>query len=138
VIPTGPIAAAVSEGLTLLKDASQTGALVMTLPETLPVSEALELCIGLRKHDIPLSKVCVNRVPFDPFTDAEREAVRTVLEGRAPMLGERSMERIDRARVALARLSRDVTVPVVALQDVWLEGTRLVEELATSMKGRAA
>lgn len=133
VIPTGPIAAAVKEGLDLLMDRERTGALVVTLPETLPVSEALELIKGIQLHDIPLAQVFVNRVPFDPFTDQEREAVRAMLAGRGPTLGERTMERIDRARVSLARLQREVKVPITALQDVWLDGPRLAEEMASLM-----
>jgi anion-transporting ArsA/GET3 family ATPase len=133
VIPTGPIAAAVREGLDLLKDPHKTGAVVVTLPETLPVSEAIELVRGIVHHEIPLAELFVNRVPFDPFVDGEREAVRRILGDRPPMLGARTLERIDRARVALARLSREVTVPIVALQDVWLDGPRLAEEMASLM-----
>jgi arsenite/tail-anchored protein-transporting ATPase len=133
VIPTGPIAAAVREGLDLLMDRTRTGAVVVTLPETLPVSEALELIKGIHLHEIPLAHVFVNRVPFDPFTEGEREAVRAVLVGRGPTLGARTMERIDRARVSLSRLQRDVTVPIVCLQDVWLDGPRLAEEVASLM-----
>lgn len=133
VIPTGPIAAAVREGLDLLTDRERTGALVVTLPETLPVSEALELVKGIEEHHIPLAQVFVNRVPFDPFSDEEREAVRALIAGRGPTLGERTMERIDRARVSLARLQREVRVPITALQDVWLDGPRLAEEMASLM-----
>ena len=133
VIPTGPIAAAVREGLNLLMDAERTGAIVVTLPETLPVSEALELAKGIVLHEIPLAQVIVNRVPYDPFSDEEREAVRALLSGRPPTLGERTMERIDRSRVSLARLEREVSVPIVALQDVWLDGPRLAEEMASLM-----
>jgi arsenite-transporting ATPase len=133
IIPSGPIAAAVREGLDLLTDKERTGAIVVTLPETLPVSEALELVKGITQHDIPLAQVMVNRVPFDPFSEEEREAVRAILAGRGPTLGERTMERIDRARVSLARLQREVTVPIIALQDVWLDGPRLAEEMASLM-----
>ena len=133
VIPTGPIANAVREGLSLLMDPGQTGALVVTLPETLPVTEALELVAGIHKHDIPLAQVIVNRVPFDPFEAEEREAVRRLLEGRPPTLGERTVERIDRARVAFERLSRELRVPIGVLHDVWLEGPRLSEEMASMM-----
>ena len=133
VIPTGPIAAAVKEGLDLLMDTERTGAVVVTLPETLPISEALELCRGITEHHIPLAHVFVNRVPFDPFSEEERTAVRAMLDGRSPTLGERTMERIDRARVAMARLQREVTVPIVTLQDVWLDGPRLAEEMASLM-----
>jgi len=133
VIPTGPIATAVREGLDLIADPVRTGAVVVTLPETLPVSEALELIRGIHEHNLPLAQVFVNRVPFDPFSDEEREVVRDLLMGRPPTLGERTLERIDRARVALARLQREVKVPITALQDVWLDGPRLAEEVASLM-----
>lgn len=133
VIPTGPIAAAVREGLELLRDPAQTGAVVVTLPETLPVSEAIELVHGIHEHEIPLAQVVVNRVPFDPFSEEEKEFVRTLLDGRPPTLGERTLERIDRARVALARITSAVSVPVSVLQDVWLDGPRLAEEMASLM-----
>jgi arsenite/tail-anchored protein-transporting ATPase len=133
VIPTGPIAAAVREGLELLMDPERTGAVVVTLPETLPVSEAIELVHGIHQHKIPLAQVFVNRVPYDPFTPEERAAVRTMLEGHPPMLGERTLERIDRARVAIARIAEAVDVPITTVQDVWLDGPRLPEEVASLM-----
>jgi hypothetical protein len=88
---------------------------------------------GIQLHEIPLAQVFVNRVPFDPFSDEVREAVRALLADRGPMLGARTMERIDRARVSLERLAREVKVPIVALQDVWLDGPRLAEEMASLM-----
>ena len=133
VIPSGPIAAAVREGLELLTDPAQTGAVVVTLPETLPVSEAIELVRGIEEHHIPLAQVIVNRVPFDPFSDEEKAFIRSLLDEEPPTLGERTLERIDRARVAFDRISRAVTVPVGVLQDVWLEGPRLAEEMASLM-----
>jgi len=133
VIPSGPIANAVREGLDLIMDPARTGAVVVTLPETLPVSESLELVRGIREHGLPLAQIFVNRVPFDPFSEDERAFVREILAGRPPTLGERTMERIDRARVALARLESGVDVPVTTLQDVWLEGPRLAEEVASLM-----
>jgi arsenite-transporting ATPase len=133
VIPTGPIAAAVREGLDLLMDPARTGAVVVTLPETLPVSEAIELVRGIEEHRIPLAHIFVNRVPFDPFTEEERERVRTILDGKPPTLGERTIERIDRARVALQRISQAIDVPIALLQDIWLDGPRLAEEVASLM-----
>lgn len=138
VIPTGPIAAAVREGLEFLMDPQRTGSVVVTLPETLPVSEAIELVRGIEQHQIPLAQVFVNRVPFDPFTEEEHDAVRTILDDQPPTLGERTLERIDRARVSLARLAREVRVPIVALQDVWLDGPRLPEEMASLMAVEAS
>jgi len=133
VIPTGPIAAAVREGLELLRDPGRTGAVVVTLPETLPVSEAIELVQGIAEHEIPLAHVVVNRVPFDPFSDEERDFIRSLLGNQRPTLGGRTLERIDRARVALGRIANAVSVPVGVLQDVWLDGPRLAEEMASLM-----
>jgi anion-transporting ArsA/GET3 family ATPase len=138
VIPTGPIANAVREGLGLLTDNKRTGAVVVTLPETLPVSEALELIRGIELHHIPVSRLFVNRVPFDPFSEEERAVVSGLLLGRGPTLGARSMERIERARGSLARLHREVKVPITALQDVWIAGPRLTEEVASLMGLEAA
>ncbi len=131
VIPTGPIASAVREGLDLLMDPKQTGAVVVTLPETLPVTEAIELAAGVEQHQIPLAQVVLNRVPFDPFSPEERDVVRRLLAGRPPTLGERTVERIDRARVAHARLAESVRAPIDVLYDVWLDGPRLAEEMAS-------
>jgi anion-transporting ArsA/GET3 family ATPase len=133
VIPTGPIAAAVREGLELLMDPARTGAIVVTLPETLPVSEAIELVRGIEAHRIPLANVFVNRVPFDPFTEEEHKLVRAILDGKPPTLGERTIERIDRARVALQRLSQAVHLPITLVPDIWLDGPRLAEEVASLM-----
>lgn len=131
VIPTGPIASAVREGLDLLMDPKQTGAVVVTLPETLPVTEAIELAAGVEQHQIPLAQVVLNRVPFDPFSPEEKDVVRRLLAGRPPTLGERTVERIDRARVAHARLAESVRAPIDVLYDVWLDGPRLAEEMAS-------
>jgi arsenite/tail-anchored protein-transporting ATPase len=133
VIPSGPIAEAVREGLDLLLDPAQTGAVVVTLPETLPVSEAIELVRGIEHHRIPLAQMVVNRVPFDPFSEEERGALERLLAPVPPTLGERTIERIDRARLAIGRLSREVRVPIAALQDMWLDGPRLAEEVASLM-----
>lgn len=138
VIPSGPIAAAVKEGLAFLRDPAQTGALVVTLPETLPVSEAIELVRGIEQHEIPLAQVFVNRVPFDPFSDEERSAARRILDAQPPTLGARTLERIERAKTSLVRLAKDVQVPIEILQDVWLEGPRLAEEMASLMSVEGA
>jgi arsenite/tail-anchored protein-transporting ATPase len=131
VVTTGPIARAVEEGLDLLMDPKRTGAIVVTLPETLPVSEALELVAGIHEHQIPLAHVFVNRVPFDPFEGRERDALSRILDGRPKVLGERTLERIDRARLAIERVRHAVEEPVATLHDVWVEGPRLTEEMAS-------
>lgn len=133
IVPSGPIAAAIREGLELIMDPVRTGTIIVTLPETLPVSEALELARGIGQHSIPIALLFVNRVPLDPFEDHEREIVRALIEKTGPTLGARTLERIDRARHAVARLERETKKPIVALQEVWLEGPSLAEEVASLM-----
>lgn len=133
VISSGPIATAVREGLSFLLDPTQVGAVVVTLPETLPVSEAIELAHGIVEHKIPLARVVVNRVPFDPFDAEERAFLEQRLANETGILGVRTLERIDRAKSALKRLESAVSVPIETMQDVWLDGPRLAEEMASLM-----
>lgn len=110
VVPGGTIGHAVRAGLALLCDPAQTGALVVTLPEPLPVSESLELVRGLEDSSVAVKGVVLNRVPHDPFTDGELEAA-LALTGKRPTLGARSVQRIARARQARARVGE--TRPVL-------------------------
>jgi anion-transporting ArsA/GET3 family ATPase len=134
LIPGGPIGSAVREGLSLLQDPSHTGTLVVTLPETLPVSETLELVAGFRKHAVPLIGVVANRMPTDPFTADEREHVQQILETEGPLLGTRAMKRLDRAHAALARLRAGVNLPVTLVPELDEAGPALTEAIAESWR----
>ena len=136
VIPGGPIVSAVKEGLSLLRDPERTGAVIVTLPETLPVSEALELVRGLEAHEVPIAQLVLNRVPSNPFTDDERAFLKRWLEGRPPTLGARTLERIARARDALQRSTAATNVPVASLEDIPFDEPRLARELAASFARR--
>ncbi len=130
IIPGGPIGKAVREGLSLLTDPRFTATLVVTLPESLPVSESLELVEGLSRHQVPLSAMVANRVPADPFTAEERAEVDTLNAAGGPLLGVRELERLDRARAALERLRRASTLPVYSVPEVAERGSALSERLA--------
>lgn len=119
VVPGGPIRRVAEEGLAVLTDPRITGTLIVTLPETLPVTEALELQAGLTKHRLPVSAIVVNRVPRDPFSREERAAVATVLSGQPGLvLGARELRRIERAEAALALLKDRATADHVVLSEV--------------------
>lgn len=118
VVRAGPIHDAVKEGLKLLTDAKQTGALLVTLPETLPVSEAIELARGIALHRIPLAGVVVNRVPRDPFSAAERASIDAMGIDVRHVIGARTIPRIDRAKESLARLESELHMRPVALAEV--------------------
>ncbi len=106
ILPGGPIVDAVREGLDILRDKKRTGAIVVTLPETLPVSEALELLAGIEKHAIPVRGVVLNRMPENPFSRDELAAISSVAKDNPGILGTRSVARIERANSAALRLAK--------------------------------
>lgn len=131
VISSGPIATAIREGLEFLLDPKLVGGVIVTLPETLPVSEAIELAHGVREHKIPLARVIVNRVPFNPFDADERAFLDRAVVGKGPVLGVRTLERIDRAKASLDRIRANVDVPVQVMQEMWHEGPKVAAEMAS-------
>jgi anion-transporting ArsA/GET3 family ATPase len=127
VVTRGPIHDAVKEGLTRMRDPQETGTVIVTLPETLPTSEAIELARGIAEHHVPLAAVVVNRVPRDPFTPSERLALETLHLDVQHVLGARSLPRIDRASESIARIEAELGRKPIALPEVadesHLEGT---------------
>jgi len=118
VLRAGPIHSAAQEGLALFRDPARTTSVLVTLPEPLPVSEALELHEGLHKLSVGCSLVVLNRVPPNPFTAEERAAVERIVPDRMKMLGARRIPRIDRATSAHDRLARELRLPVRVLQEM--------------------
>ncbi len=117
LVSRGPIADALRDGRSVFYDPAQCAACVVTLPEPLPVSECLELIEGLRHSDMAVGAVIANRVPDDPFTDAERDALDALLEGKL-VRGHTIVERIRRAEGSMDRLERALNVPLILVPDV--------------------
>ncbi len=130
IIQVGPIANAVKEGLAFLLDPEKAGAVIVTLPETLPVSEAIELAAGIREHQIPLRHAFLNRVPNDPFTTDERRALAQLMTALPPTMGARTVDRIARADVARARFATGVKTDVTELPDTLHIGPDLTMHIA--------
>ncbi|PTL79599.1 ArsA-related P-loop ATPase [Vitiosangium sp. GDMCC 1.1324] len=133
VIPGGPIGRSVREGLALLRDPRLTGALLVTLPEPLPVSETLELATAIQRHRIPIAAGVLNRMPDNPFSPDGRAAVARLLDEHGPHLGQRALGRLDRARAAEARLAGNLPAPLVTLPELPASGSELVERLAAHL-----
>jgi anion-transporting ArsA/GET3 family ATPase len=130
IIQVGPIANAVREGLDFLLDPTKAGAVIVALPETLPVSEAIELAAGIREHQIPLRHAFLNRVPRDPFTGEERRAMADLVASLPPTMGARTVDRIARADVARSRFATGVKTKVTELMDSLLMGPDLTMHIA--------
>ncbi|MBL9038979.1 MAG: arsenic transporter, partial [Archangium sp.] len=111
LVPRGPIAEALREGKTYLNDPAQAAAVVVAIPETLPVTECLELLEGLRSTSMHAAAVVMNRVPADPFTPSERAALDEVLT-RTPTLGVDGFRRPKRSHEEIARLRAATSVPI--------------------------
>lgn len=133
VMPGGPVGRAVREGLTLLRDPRLTGALLVTLPEPLPVSETLELSAAIQRHRIPIAAGVLNRMPDNPFSPDGRAAVERLLDTHGPHMGQRALARLDRARAAQARLAGNLPAPLLTVPELPAVGRELVERLATHL-----
>ncbi|HEY3447112.1 MAG TPA: ArsA-related P-loop ATPase [Myxococcales bacterium] len=116
LVPRGPIAEALREGQSYLNDPAKGEAWVVTLPETLPISECLELLAGLETTGMPAAGVIVNRLRADPFTPAERAVLRPVLE-RHEVWGAEAFHRNAVASRELERLRRSTRLPIVELPE---------------------
>ncbi len=102
VISSGLVGDAIREGLDVLTDGDRTAAVLVTLPEDLPVTESLELASGLRALSIPVRAMILNRMPSNPFSEDERNSLNGHLQ-KTPsplLLGTREFRRLERALVA--------------------------------------
>lgn len=96
VLPRGLIGAAIKEGLEWMTDPARTGAVIVTLPEDMPVTEAMELREGLEALSIEVRAMLLNRLPRSDFgleeIDALQEHLRT--RGTPGLLGAREFRRL--------------------------------------------
>jgi arsenite-transporting ATPase len=132
LVPRGPVATAMKAGQAFLNDPEITSAWIVTLPEHLPITEAIELVGGLRKSAVPTGGVILNRFLPDPFTAEERVALEAVL-ATAPMHGEVLFQRIVMARESAARLAVAVDLPVVRLPDLGVREATDIRETLTRL-----
>jgi arsenite-transporting ATPase len=95
-----------------MTDPDRGWALIVTLPEAMPVSETMELAEGLDRIGVPLQALILNRIPHDPFDDEERLALDEHLASHdhALLLGGREFRRLQRARIAGERFDRESPV----------------------------
>ncbi len=133
VIPGGPIGRAAREGLEVLTDRTRCAALVVSLPETLPITEARELVAGLLAKKVPVTTLVLNRVPVDPFSVAERDELTRLLAEKGPVVGARELRRVDRAIAALALAARDPPAQVEIVPELAARGAELAHRLSAHL-----
>lgn len=131
VFTGGPIAKAAKAGIAMLRDPQFTTAVVATLPEALPVSEALELDEGLRTHGLAVGARIANQLPADPFSREEREALSTALPHE--VLGRRTLTQLARAEQAIERLASPET-PLLRVYASPARGPALVRAACANLE----
>ncbi|MFO0597035.1 MAG: ArsA-related P-loop ATPase [Myxococcaceae bacterium] len=132
LVPKGPIAESLREGQAYLNDPKQSAACIVTLPETLPVSECLELIEGLGKTKMPVGAVLVNRLPPDPFTDVERAKLAPLIDQHRWLGGEQFNKPL-LAKREVTRLQANTKVPIYTAPELPHDG--LIDELTRVLKG---
>lgn len=108
LIPFGPIAERMREGQGYLHDPAVSAAFIVTLPQDLPVSEAVELKTEISKEAIPLGGFILNRAPFNPFTGEEEQILFALSQKSKTSKLLIELERIKRFREAGLRLKEAI------------------------------
>ena len=132
LISGGPVEALLREGQSFLNNPRTCAAWVVTLPETLPISEALELLEGLRESNIPVGGVILNRLPEAGFSPEEQAVISRLLRGQA-FFGELLYHSALTGQQAYRRLRDTTDDPIIPLPARQEHGTALVAALAVEL-----
>jgi arsenite-transporting ATPase len=135
LLPRGPIAEALREGQSYLNDPTRSAAYVVTLPETLPVSECLELLEGLKKTSMPAGGVILNRIAPDPFTPGERQLLQPLID-RLNLFGSEGFHKPDSCRRELERLRAGTSLPIYPIAELPQEG--LIAAMSAALENSEA
>ncbi len=145
-VPPGILRRDAEAAWAMFRDPSQSGVIVVTLPEEMPTTESVELVNNIRSElGLPVLKLVVNGVLTPLFSEGEREelvrdgallAINAVLatagtRDSAIVAGARRAVRERVQAESLARLAREVDVPGLQLPFLFdeagtPEGTRLL------------
>lgn len=132
LIPSGPIARAVKEGKEVFFDERQSAMVVVTLPETLPVTECLELIEGVGETDLPVAGVIANKVVGDDFSEEERAALEPMVRETA-VFGATRFLGIGMVADSLRKLREKSGTPVWRVPELALEGPGLIHGLSDAI-----
>ncbi len=145
-VPAGPLRRDAEMMHDLLLDPAVTSLSIVTLPEEMPVNEAIELDAQVRDLlGIPRGALFVNGMPDVRFSEGDRERLARAV-GSAPPLGPAAAAarlhslRADQAARYFARAQAGVDLPTVVVpllaREQW--GLEAVEAVAESLSGALA
>jgi anion-transporting ArsA/GET3 family ATPase len=139
--PPGVLRTDAERAWTQFRDPTQSGVIVVTLPEEMPVNESLELCDALQTElALPLSALVINQVVPDLLTLPEVETLAGLEEPTGPDPAEQALasgiRRAAREKVQAESLKRLSAVRALQLRLPYVpEG---VSDLAALTKLAAA
>jgi Anion-transporting ATPase len=140
VVPPGVLRRDAERAWAMFRDGRQTSVLVVTLPEELPTTEAIELSDAIeRELELPLGAVVVNSMVPPLFSEKERNALSGAQERIDPSGGGAIGAAVRRAEVerlqaeCLARLGAKISAPKIELPMLLEQaGTRAALEVLAS------
>jgi len=142
VVPPGVLRRDAETAWRMFKNPQETGVVVVTLPEELPVTETLELVAAIRGElEMPLGVLAVNGVLPALFSDSERAALRaiettSISKGAADdavFAGARRALQEELQAANLARVLAGASMPHVVLPYLFEDAAtpRAIEALST-------
>jgi anion-transporting ArsA/GET3 family ATPase len=124
----------------LLHDASRTQVILVTLPEEMPVTEAIEMNQSLeRRLGLPLGPFFLNQYEESPFTPSERKKLEVATASPALKILRLMEARADLSSKYAARLDQEVSPrPVFRLPFVYSPrfGRDEIRKLASAIEAR--
>ena len=129
LIPKGPIAKAMEEGQGILNNPDLSAAWIVTLPEKLPVTEALELKQGLEDTQVPVGGIILNRMPDFGLTVAEVSRLNEHLVAQETF-GALSVARAQAAHDVVGFVKASAALPLMIFPELTSEDD-VVEGMAS-------
>ncbi len=135
LIGVGPLAEQTRWVEAILADPAQTGVLLTTTTEELPVTELLELHDRLvNTTAVDVIGIVANRMP--PLLGAKALAEAAALEGPLALAGQVVAERSSEAREGLARLG-ELGLPIIRVPESSEPVAAIAAALATAVSGQS-
>lgn len=137
IFVTGPVRALCDSIEKILVDHELATCAVVTLPEELPVNEALELSEKLKKRGLHVEGVIANAVEDGPLDPAEKTLVERLHRARSQPLLEAALaaaRRATRADDILRRLEEGIRSPPTPISFRLERGGDLIERIATELE----
>ncbi len=134
MIKRGPVAKALLEGESYLNSAYFCHSWVVTLPENLPLSEAIELVEGLKATNVPVGGIIMNRLVESSLSAEELIDLEKKLAKNPKILGHYELTRLSQSLSARERLRAECpNLSALFVHDFAQSGRALVADVADEL-----